>query len=491
MFNTTKKLNKNKHTSSYILQRFLSIFLTSIISSSAYAVERHVNTTIDDPYYPGSLRYEISQSQYGDSIVFEPHLYNQEIVLQPYYGPIYIENAITINGDINGDLNPDITISGNNQVQIFTINGPSYGKVLIKSLNLTKGFTSGSGGCITNYTYREVKLLNSTITNCIALRDGGGIFNRGRIIIDKSLIANNSASRGAGIVTFSGVQPIILDSTLTNNNSSRWGGAVYSYGDGTLHIERSIVKDNYARGAGAGVFVHGSTSTFGLKVINTTIANNFCEGTDTYEDLEGVGGGISAGGLGDVFISNSTLSNNKAGRDGGAIILRNTGPRVIQHTTVAFNLNDVGGLGPRLAGNNYPAGGEHIGAGIQSDFGHAVTLNHVLFSENGRTLYPSQGGQVDDVSGQVNSEGFNLFQQGNIEFSMVPGQGDILFGVANLLPLSSEVGVMPTHAISNDSQAYNAGNPALIAGESLTPLFDQRGHARINMGIIDIGAFEH
>lgn len=490
MFKIKNNLNKSKHKSSYFLQSVFSIFIITILSSSAFAVERYVNTTIDDPYYPGSLRHEISRSRNGDSIKFEPHLYNQEIILQSYYGPIYIGNAITIDGDINGDLNPDITISGNNQVQLFTINGPSYGNVLIKSLNITKGYTSGSGGCIRNYTYREVKLLNSTVTNCSALRDGGGIFNRGRIIIDKSVVANNSASRGAGIVTFAGVQPVILDSTFTNNNSSRWGGAVYSYGDGTLHIERSIIKDNYARGAGAGVFVHGPTNTFGLKVIDTTIANNFCEGTDTDEDLEGVGGGISAGGLGDVFISNSTLSNNTAGRDGGAIILRNAGLRTIQHTTIAFNRNDIGGLGPRFAGNNHPPGGEHIGAGIQSDFGQAVTLNHVLFSENGRTLYPAQGGQVDDVAGQVNSDGFNLFQQGDIEFTFSPGQGDILFGLADLLPLSNEVGIMPTHALGDASQAYNAGNPTFIAGMPSIPLFDQRGHARINMGIIDIGSFE-
>ena len=457
---------------------------------SAQAIERYVNTVIDAPYLSGSLRHQVNVSRNGDIIKFEPHLHGRDIILQPYFGPIEIHSSIKIIGDIDGDLKPDITINGNHRVQLFTIYPPSYGVVTLTGLNITNGYSSGSGGCIKNYSYRKVNILDSTITNCTAYRDGGGIFNRGKIVIRRSLIADNSASRGAGIVTFSEEQPLIVDSMLVNNKSSRWGGAIYSYGNGTLHIERSIIQDNYARGAGAGVFVHGPTNTFGLQVIDTTIANNFSEGSDTNEDMEGVGGGISAGGLGDVLISNSTLSSNTAGRDGGAIILRNAGLRTIRHSTIAFNRNDIGGLGPRFSGNNHPPGGEHKGAGIQNDPGQEVILDHVLFSENGRVLYPSEGGQVDDVSGGVESRGFNLFQQGEIEFTMGPGPGDILFGFADLLSLTKQGGTTPTHALGDGSQALNAGNPSVIPGNNTTPLFDQRGQPRINMQIIDIGAFE-
>ena len=342
MHNVIKIYNKNN-----FLKLIFSICFITILSSSAHAIERHVNTTIDDRYLPGSLRYEISRSFDGDSIVFDPQLYGQTLTLKPYNGPLYVRYAISINGDLNGDSFPDITISGNNQTQLFTVSGPSYGAVLLKGLTITNGFSSGSGGCISNYSYREVTLLNTYVSNCTALRDGGGIFNRGRIVIDKSFILNNTASRGAGIVSFSGVQPVIKDSVLANNHSTRWGGAVYSYGDGTLHIERSIISDNTASGSGAGIFSHGSTESFSLKVIDTTIVNNFSKGTDTAEDLEGVGGGIRAGGLGDALVTNSTLSNNSAGRYGGAIIFRNAGSRIVRHSTIAYNRNDVGGLGPR------------------------------------------------------------------------------------------------------------------------------------------------
>ena len=472
------------------LKAIASILIIVSVTGTAQAIERRVTTTIDSPYNPGSLRYEIRRSYNGDSIVFDPELSGQQIMLDPAYGPIYVDREIIIDGDIDGDSNPDITISGNHQMQVLIVNGPSYGSVLFNGLNITNGFTSGSGGCITNYTYREVKFTNSHVTYCTALRDGGGIYNRGRIVIENSLIANNSAIRGAGIVTFAGVQPTILESEFSNNNSSRWGGAIYSYGDGTLHIERSLIKDNFARGSGAGVFSHGSRDTFSLKVIDTTITNNFSQGTDTDEDLEGVGGGIRAGGLGDMLVSNSTLSNNVAGRDGGGVIIRNSGTREIRHTTIAFNRNDVGGLGPRFVGNNHPPGGEHAGAGIKVDPGTPVTLDHVLFSENGRVLYPSEGGQVDDVSGSVISEGYNLFQQGFVEYVTSPGLGDILFGSADLQPLDLYGGPTPTHALGDYSEALNAGNPYAEAGVGNVPVYDQRGLPRVNLGTIDIGAFE-
>ena len=487
-----RKGNSTKETTftNACIKTMASVLVVAFVTCTAQAIERHVTTAIDDPYYPGSLRFEIDRSYNGDSIVFDPGLSGQQITLDPAYGPLYVDREIILDGDIDGDSNPDITISGNHQMQVLIINGPSYGSVLFNGLNITNGFTSGSGGCITNYTYREVKIMNSHVTQCTALRDGGGIYNRGRIVIEKSVISSNSAIRGAGIVTFAGVQPTIVESEFSDNNSSRWGGAIYSYGDGTLHIERSLIKDNFARGSGAGVFSHGSRDAFSLKVIDTTITNNFSQGTDTDEDLEGVGGGIRAGGLGDMLVSNSTLSNNVAGRDGGGIIIRNSGAREIRHTTIAFNRNDVGDLGPRFVGNNHPPGGEHAGAGIKVDPGAPVTLDHVLFSENGRVLYPAEGGRVDDVSGSVISDGFNLFQQSFVDYAAYPGPGDIFFGFADLQPLNANGGPTLTHALGDNSDALNSGSPYAVAGVGTVPLYDQRGLPRVNLGTIDIGAFE-
>lgn len=93
-----------------------------------------VVTTLEDNNTPGTLRYEISQSLSGDTIVFAPDLSQQQIVLSPSNGPIQIYKSLNIIGDIDRDGTPDISLSGDNRTSVFHIRTTSGGPVVLTAL---------------------------------------------------------------------------------------------------------------------------------------------------------------------------------------------------------------------------------------------------------------------------------------------------------------------------------------------------------------------
>ena len=444
----------------------------------------------DDAPEPGTLRDAVRIAASGDTITFSPLLHGQSIALDPSLGKLVIRKSMQLHGDLNADGLPDITIDGHGETELFEITRYVYGLVVFDGLILTRGHSLSSGGCLRNFTRGETLVANSRVEHCSAENDGGGILNKGDLVIAHSKIIGNTASRGAGLVTFWRRQPRIMNSVFANNHSWRWGGGIYSYGEGELEIDNTLIIDNFATGAGGGVFVHGSKSNFRLTIKSSTLANNTAQGTDTDTDHEGVGGAISTGGHGHFSLTTSTVSGNRAGRDGGGIILRNHGDRAIRHSTIVFNLADAGTLGPRYPGTNHPPGGEHKGGGVQNDPGVELIVSHSLFSENGRRDLPSEGGLPDDITGKVMSEGYNLFYQTDVQFEPDAGPGTVIGVGADLQPLVDNGGPTPTHMLRVDSVAADAGDPNAVAGQSEVPLYDQRGEPRVANGHIDIGAVE-
>jgi CSLREA domain-containing protein len=183
---------------------------------------------------------------------------------------IWLTSALPIITDTAG-LTTDggqasITISGGNEVQVFLVGG----KLTLKNLTVSDGFTSASGGGLANDGQVEVinttfsqnraahfggaiinqgtlKVTNSTFTlNDATAADGGGIYNSGFLTVTNSTFyLNNAAGEGGGIAHGSDVVPItVTNSTFSNNSAFQGGGIFNSTSGGTATLSNAIMANN-------------------------------------------------------------------------------------------------------------------------------------------------------------------------------------------------------------------------------------------------------
>ena len=250
------------------------------------------------------------------------------------YSPVLtlVDNDEIWSNGPNGlpSVTTEITVEGNGE----TISRDPGGSPLFRIFHV------GSAGDLT--------LRNLTIATGITDEDGGGIYNRGRLVLVNTTVNGNWAvgpiARGGGIFNFGSA--ILRDSTITNNvvwdrtpapgggfYGHATGGGIHSHGVADLVIENSTVTLNSALGGDASPYDYASgggiRSAGPLTVSYSTIAGNT---TDAYTCA---GGGISLGPV-TASIRNSTISSNDAvargayafagggGINGGTITLVNS-----------------------------------------------------------------------------------------------------------------------------------------------------------------------
>lgn len=164
-----------------------------------------------------------------------------------------------------------LTVSGNNQFPIFTIN--TQGTVNISGLTLAYGkgtnggaisiqSPGGAGGYLT--------ITNCTLSHNAATGNGGAIYsyNATSVSIEGSTLADNSApstttgnGNGGGIYLQGGSENEVLNSTLTGNSAGVEGGAMYAGapaggpGSPIEYSANSTITGNSAGSQGGGVFI--------------------------------------------------------------------------------------------------------------------------------------------------------------------------------------------------------------------------------------------
>lgn len=252
---------------------------------------------------------------------------------------------------------------------------------------------------------------------------------------------------------------------------------------------------------GVGIFrlTTGTTAISGLR-----ISNGF---------VSGAGGGISVDG-GNLTLNNCSISGNDSESGGGAVVFGGSSLTII-NSTVSGNISAVegGGISNRggtltminstINGNRAPQGG-----GVSADGGMTTILNCTI-TDNGNTSVASgavgglrvavgsavnikntivannivAGTSIPDVGGSVNSQFNNLIgaSMGSSGFSTT---NDLLDVNPQLSPLAANGGTTRTQALMTGSPAIDAGN------NTGAPATDQRGVARPQNTIVDIGAFE-
>ncbi len=178
--------------------------------------------------------------------------------------------------------------------------------VTISNSTITGNSTSNSGGGLYagNAQSEGVLLINTSVTNNMALR-GGGLYARdSSLSLQNAIISGNTSASGGGLNLRNGNTEITA-STIHNNMVSGSGGGIYAGFGGTLHLSASTLSGNSATQNGGGVKIEYVTS----YIENTTFFANQA----TY-----FGGAISArSATSKTVVRNATITANIASNGGG------------------------------------------------------------------------------------------------------------------------------------------------------------------------------
>ena len=238
----------------------------------------------------GSLRQAIADAAAGDTITIDSILNGLNITLA---STLTLSKNVTIDGS---GLSSQITLSGNNNVEVFYVNNGV--SATLSSLNIVHGQGSSSGGGGV-YNAGTLTVNNSTFSGNSALGLGGAIRNYGTLIVNNSTFSGNSGY-GSGAISNPGTATI-QNSTFSGNSdiSVSYGGGGAIRSAGSLTIVNSTFSGNSANGGNGGAINAGN-----LTLINDTFSGN---------SSKTGGGGVSI--TGTATLKNNIFANNTVGGD--------------------------------------------------------------------------------------------------------------------------------------------------------------------------------
>ncbi len=407
------------------------------------------------------------------------------------------------------------------------------------------------GGIYSEENSETVTLIDCIVTGNEAIERGGGIYNLDDLLeVFSTLIADNEAGYGGGIMNQNGTVDI-MDSDLWRNRSSSSGGAIQNH-EGTLTILDSTLSENVAEMDGGAIdnTVDGPTSNSSVTIENSTLADNqsienggaihnaFGQLTITESTLQGNlanvdGGGImNTAGIGEslLLIERSTLSENTALNTGGGIYneaglddfgsgVEDRGNATVSNST--FLDNTAGSFGgavynaltgdlsvenSTIVGNsaNDEESGSGFGGGIVNLKDDGVILSHTIVTDNFDSIdeeaFPSDllsivtdGPEVPISVGNFDfNSDYNLIgvNSGFTGFSDGDGNNNQVGTVES--PLDPVLSPPVINHAGTQSLLPLSGSPAIDAGDPAHPTggTDQGGFNRIISSAIDIGAIE-
>jgi hypothetical protein len=433
-------------------------------------------------------------------------------------GTITLSNTITCSFDTSLDgTGHQVTISGNNKLQVFYVNS----NVTLSVLNLTiangqassgagllnaggtvnlNGVTFRSnyaplGGAIYNAGQMNVQSCcftnnHASATGLSQAAFGGAIYNAGSMNLDLCQLGGNSAGGANGMYLSLGFVPpadgsggaIYNSGQLTIDRTTLIANVAYG-GGGYTGIADSYTLNGESGGSGANAFGGGICNVGPLSISLSTLYGNV---------VEGGGGGWGGDGIWDMDIGGSGGNGGPGGSGTGGALC---GGASLVNCTIASNtarggIGGAGGagagsvLGPSGHGGHGGNGGTGIDGGVS---GSSSFVNCTIARNNsvpgaagaGGSPTPSLPGSGGSAWGS-NPTGFQL---NVLLFSNTPS-GNNTFANPQLGPLADNGGPTLTMALL-------PGSPAIDAGSALGALAtDQRGVPRPQGSGVDIGAFE-
>ncbi len=367
----------------------------------------------------------------------------------------------------------------------ITLNGAGAATTIVDGMKIDRVFQIHKGAVAT---------INAlTIRNGSANVDGmgGGLSNRGGVVTlnDCNVYRNLGSAFGGGLDnnSFAGfgdstntVAHMTINRCTISDNVVMGNGGGISNHDGILIINDSTIRDNSSGQFASNVQGGGIYNSSSLQLPNSPVAKLEVNRTlITGHSVMNDGGGIYHL-IGNMTISNSTISNNEAKRNGGGVFIANTMTALstnrIVHSTITDN---------RAYANDSSSGASNVGLGGGGLFngspgnsgGSVVTyLENSLIAANGF------GGNCKNI-GQLVKQGNFLADDSCSNSGEVPSGVTYTEAQIGLGELKYNSGPTQTHALLTGSLAINAGVT------SLCKAVDQRSYTRPAAGC-DAGAFE-
>jgi CSLREA domain-containing protein len=374
-------------------------------------------------------------------------------------GSVTGNNPVGIDNEGTATLN-DVSLS-NNSVYGFSNNGTAT----LNNVNI-----SGNRNGIVNQVITSVIVMNGgTISNNKNSNLGGaGINSNGPLTLNNVHISGNSTPTGAfhnGGGLWLGLAPVTLNGVILDNNQAGGNGGGMFIGGGAVVTMTNVILSGNTAGNGGGVFLGADSSLNAQATVHmsgVTIRGNHADlGAGIYEQLTS----------GSVELLGTTLSQNSANSNGGAIEL-NTGSLSILNSTISGNsaTGNGGGIDQvvdvatltnvTILGNSAPHGGGIHGASV-------ATNTIVADSLSGNNCNSPIGGTR------------NLSNDASCGFG-VGGDGIAM----QFLPLGNYGG-------STQTMLPRLPSPAIDFGDDpACPTTDQRGLPRPIGAHCDVGAVE-
>jgi hypothetical protein len=300
----------------------------------------------------------------------------RQTILVPYQAAGYflssmptaltITDPVIISGrpdELTGAL-PWITRGGSTNVSLINV-GVIGTSVETRLLNLDLRGNSGlqltGNGAVVRHSSGRLLIENTKISGGWTTGNGGGLTGGTGLRLRNVEVFDNRAGLGGGMFLAGANNPVETDVTMT---------AV-------------AIHDNIADGSGGGVF--------------TFIANTTIDQGSIFRNEAVWGGGLYISSFSDTLITNSTISENLAGLQGGGLFqLDNARRTVLDFVTLAYN---VAGPGDNTVGD---------GGGIYTESTDVVLGNSILAFNTARTSGGTFGTVVSgNCSGVLDSSGHN------------------------------------------------------------------------------------
>ncbi len=386
----------------------------------------------------GSLRKVIQVAESGDTIDLSA-LACSTITLTT--GAIHI-TALQSDLILRGPGADQLAIDGglNSRHYNRVLNHLGTGTLTIQGLTIANAryevaTTALGGGCI--FSTGNVSLHSSTVSGCAVVAEnvfGGGIYAQGNVTLVNSTVTGNVArstiignGKGGGIFALGAIT--LLYSSITNNQSTNAQVPPTSRGGGIFAVQQ----------------------LGNLGITNSTISGN--------QAGSGAGLYINDSPTHTASISNSTISGNAATVRAGGVYSR--GVLALSNSTIAFNSGPGDGAGMVASGS--------------------VQMQSSMIATNRSSTWVAS-----DLAGPAAFTGSdNLIVAAT---TTVPVPAGTLTECPKLGPLADNGALTQTHALLHNAGAVS---PAIDHGNNSASFsVDQRGFARVAVMTTDIGAYE-